>query len=97
MVIIEYLLKTLHLLLLYLLHFFYCTLTGPGPQGMGNMGSMGMPGGMMGMQGLGFGLPNTMAGRLGLSGMQQQQQMGSSVILVSNLEEQVCTKLINLR
>ncbi|KAL4236022.1 Polypyrimidine tract-binding protein 2 [Mactra antiquata] len=64
-------------------------LAGPGPQGMSNMGNMGMAGGMMGMQGLGFGLPNTMASRLGLSGMQQQQQMGSSVILVSNLDEEV--------
>ncbi|XP_060605638.1 polypyrimidine tract-binding protein 1-like isoform X5 [Ruditapes philippinarum] len=63
----------------------------PGPQGMGNMGGMGgmgMSGGMMGMQGLNFGLQNTMAGRLGIPGM-QQQQMGSSVILVSNLDEQV--------
>ncbi|XP_060605646.1 polypyrimidine tract-binding protein 1-like isoform X12 [Ruditapes philippinarum] len=66
-------------------------LAGPGPQGMGNMGGMGgmgMSGGMMGMQGLNFGLQNTMAGRLGIPGM-QQQQMGSSVILVSNLDEQV--------
>lgn len=52
------------------------------------MGGMGNMGGMMGMQGLGFGLQNTMAGRLGLPGM-QQAQMGSSVILVSNLDEQV--------
>jgi hypothetical protein len=55
---------------------------------MGGMGGMGMSGGMMGMQGLNFGLQNTMAGRLGIPGM-QQQQMGSSVILVSNLDEQV--------
>lgn len=55
---------------------------------MSGMGNMGMSGSMMGMQGLGFGLQNTMAGRLGIPGM-QQQQMGSSVILVSNLDEQV--------
>lgn len=60
---------------------------GPSPQGMGNMGGMGGMAGM-GMQGLGFGFQNPMAGRLGLPGM-QAQQAGSSVILVSNLDEQV--------
>lgn len=64
-------------------------LCGPSPQGM-NMSGMGNMGGMpgMGMQGLGFGFQNAMAGRLGIPGM-QQQQAGSSVILVSNLDEQV--------
>lgn len=52
--------------------------------GMGGMG--GMAG--MGVQGLGFGFQNAMAGRLGIPGM-QQAQAGSSVILVSNLDEQV--------
>ena len=69
---------------------------GPSPQGMGNMAGMGNMGGMVGMggmgaQGLGFGFQNAMAGRMGIPGM-QQQQAGSSVILVSNLDEQVHTQ-----
>lgn len=49
-------------------------------------GGMNMPG----MQGMGFGLQNAaaMGARLGIPGM--QGQVGSSVILVSNLDEQVC-------
>ncbi|XP_052776194.1 polypyrimidine tract-binding protein 1-like isoform X9 [Mya arenaria] len=63
---------------------------GPSPQGMGGMSGMGGMTGMggMGMQGLNFGFQNAMAGRLGIPGM-QTQQAGSSVILVSNLDEQV--------
>ncbi|XP_052776187.1 polypyrimidine tract-binding protein 1-like isoform X3 [Mya arenaria] len=62
----------------------------PSPQGMGGMSGMGGMTGMggMGMQGLNFGFQNAMAGRLGIPGM-QTQQAGSSVILVSNLDEQV--------
>ena len=60
---------------------------------MGNMGGMNMGGmqGMQGMQGMGFGLQNAaaMGARLGLPGM--SPQAGSSVILVSNLDEQVRT------
>ncbi|XP_052776192.1 polypyrimidine tract-binding protein 1-like isoform X7 [Mya arenaria] len=65
-------------------------LAGPSPQGMGGMSGMGGMTGMggMGMQGLNFGFQNAMAGRLGIPGM-QTQQAGSSVILVSNLDEQV--------
>ncbi|WAR22972.1 PTBP2-like protein [Mya arenaria] len=55
--------------------------------GMSGMGGMTGMGGM-GMQGLNFGFQNAMAGRLGIPGM-QTQQAGSSVILVSNLDEQV--------
>lgn len=61
-------------------------LYGQVPSGMGQMGGgMNMPG----MQGMGFGLQNAaaMGARLGIPGM--QGQMGSSVILVSNLDEQV--------
>jgi len=67
-------------------------LAGAGPQGM-NLG-MGMQGmGMQGMQGMGMqgmGLGLSPMGRLGLPGM-QQQQAGSSVILVSNLDEDQVT------
>ena len=60
---------------------------------MGNMGGMNM-GGMQGM-GMGFGLQNAqaMGARLGLPGMQGQG--GSSVILVSNLDDQVRTRSQN--
>ena len=65
----------------------------PSGMGMGNMGGMNMGGmqGMQGMQGMGFGLQNAaaMGARLGLPGM--SPQAGSSVILVSNLDEQVRT------
>lgn len=57
----------------------------PSPQGMGMQGMQGMSAGM-GLQGMGLGFQNAM-GRL-IPGMQQQQQ-GSSVILVSNLDEQI--------
>ena len=52
------------------------------------MGGMNMAG-MQGMQGMGFGLQNAaaMGARIGLPGM--PTQAGSSVILVSNLDEQV--------
>lgn len=60
-------------------------LCGPSPQGMGMQGMQGMSAGM-GLQGMGLGFQNAM-GRL-IPGMQQQQQ-GSSVILVSNLDEQI--------
>ena len=68
-------------------YFFSPHYLGQVPSGMGNMGGMNMGG----MQQMGLGLQNAaaMGARLGMPGMQGQG--GSSVILVSNLDEQVRT------